>query len=310
MMSGLVPKQRISCPDAFNAAVATASRGGHVGPLKRRPFSIELTLALLPRTALFMVEPTNTWAARPATGDFRSLTIPVRGGFSGSKRRHDFEKGEIYFIDKDRDFHFEAPTACQALVVNILSDDLNQKADVLAGARSGEFAEIISTASPAGGALDRFAHFFWAELQNSGGVTQSPKALAELEDCLVSLVALAGTESGEDKCAPLRLGAMRRAEEYLIQHLTSPVIRSDLARAARVSIRSVSRGFRERHGMGPIAWLRERRLDSAQRELQRAAPGELTVTEVAVRYGFENAGRFAAQYRRRFGETPSQTLRS
>ena len=34
-------------------------------------------------------------------------------------------------------------------------------------------------------------------------------------------------------------------------------------------------------------------------------PGDL-----ALRYGFENPGRFAAEYRQRFGEYPSQTLRS
>ena len=38
--------------------------------------------------------------------------------------------------------------------------------------------------------------------------------------------------------------------------------------------------------------------------------GELSVSEVAWRWGFAHHGRFAAQYRTRFGETPSQTLRA
>ena len=33
------------------------------------------------------------------------------------------------------------------------------------------------------------------------------------------------------------------------------------------------------------------------------------VASVALRWGFEHMGRFANQYRRAFGETPSQTLR-
>lgn len=59
-----------------------------------------------------------------------------------------------------------------------------------------------------------------------------------------------------------------------------------------------------------MAWLKLRRLEAAQTELREAVPGEVTVTEVALRYGIENPGRFAAEYRQRFGEYPSQTLRS
>jgi len=38
------------------------------------------------------------------------------------------------------------------------------------------------------------------------------------------------------------------------------------------------------------------------------AAGAAPVAEVAARHGFLHAGRFAADYRRRFGESPSQTL--
>jgi AraC-like DNA-binding protein len=34
------------------------------------------------------------------------------------------------------------------------------------------------------------------------------------------------------------------------------------------------------------------------------------VSEIALRWGFGHFGRFAAEYRRRFGESPSQTLSS
>ena len=45
-------------------------------------------------------------------------------------------------------------------------------------------------------------------------------------------------------------------------------------------------------------------------ELTRADPWQVTVSEVAYRWGFTHLGRFAGAYRERFGETPSQTLRS
>jgi AraC-like DNA-binding protein len=38
-------------------------------------------------------------------------------------------------------------------------------------------------------------------------------------------------------------------------------------------------------------------------------PDDLTVTDVAERWGFGHLGNFALHYRKRFGESPSQTLR-
>ena len=49
---------------------------------------------------------------------------------------------------------------------------------------------------------------------------------------------------------------------------------------------------------------------AAHAALRDADPGDgTTVTEVALRFGFAHTGRFAAAYRRRYGQTPSATLR-
>jgi Helix-turn-helix domain len=56
----------------------------------------------------------------------------------------------------------------------------------------------------------------------------------------------------------------------------------------------------------PMELLRDLRLDSARRELLR---GQAGVTDIAARSGFKHVGRFAIQYRVRYGESPSATLR-
>jgi transcriptional regulator GlxA family with amidase domain len=45
-------------------------------------------------------------------------------------------------------------------------------------------------------------------------------------------------------------------------------------------------------------------------ELREADPHVTTVSQVAGRWGFLYLGRFAAAYREKFGERPSDTLRS
>lgn len=105
--------------------------------------------------------------------------------------------------------------------------------------------------------------------------------------------------------------AVRKALDYIESHLSEQVEVAELAVAAGVGVRSLQQGFREELNCTPLAYVRDRRLDRVRLELLDAGPDDhLTVTDVAVRWGFTHLGRFAVAYRQRFGESPSQTLRS
>jgi AraC-like DNA-binding protein/tetratricopeptide (TPR) repeat protein len=83
---------------------------------------------------------------------------------------------------------------------------------------------------------------------------------------------------------------------------------ADLAAAAAVSTRTLQRQFQVFLGKTPGIALREIRFERARRELLQGQPGT-KVTDVALRCGFAHCGRFSVEYRHRYGETPSQTLR-
>src|SRR5947207_14633358 len=83
---------------------------------------------------------------------------------------------------------------------------------------------------------------------------------------------------------------------------------SELADAAGASSRTLQRQFKVFLGKSPGAALRDIRLERSRRELLRGAPGA-KVMDVALRCGFPHCGRFSIEYRRRYGETPSQTLK-
>jgi AraC-like DNA-binding protein len=85
----------------------------------------------------------------------------------------------------------------------------------------------------------------------------------------------------------------------------------ELARTVGVTVRALEMGFRKELGKTPREFVREQRLLRAHDELLRANPGDgTTVTEVASRWGFWHAGRFATSYSGRFGVRPATTLRS
>ena len=87
-------------------------------------------------------------------------------------------------------------------------------------------------------------------------------------------------------------------------NLTSAAHIADLCRVAGVNQRTLSRAFRAVRGATPYHCLQELRVNEGKRALSLE---EGTVTQVAIRFGFNDLGRFAARYRRIFGENPSET---
>ncbi|WP_103225350.1 AraC family transcriptional regulator [Roseibium marinum] len=80
--------------------------------------------------------------------------------------------------------------------------------------------------------------------------------------------------------------------------------------ALGVSERTLRYAFREYVGLSPVAYLRARRLSRVRAVLAASDPQDVTITQVAMRYGFLHLGRFAGDYRLMFGEMPSMTLAS
>jgi transcriptional regulator GlxA family with amidase domain len=66
--------------------------------------------------------------------------------------------------------------------------------------------------------------------------------------------------------------------------------------------------FRRFRNTTPMAHLRAIRLELARNELINAGRQGLSVAAVANAFGFGHLGRFAYDYKERFGESPSETL--
>ena len=99
-----------------------------------------------------------------------------------------------------------------------------------------------------------------------------------------------------------------RALDWLRGHLSEPVELDCLAAVSGAPPRTLERHFRMFLGTTPLGWTRRMRLARARQTLLHAGP-EDTVTNIALSNGFAQLGRFAAEYRRAFGELPSRTMR-
>lgn len=103
-------------------------------------------------------------------------------------------------------------------------------------------------------------------------------------------------------------GRVQQAVEYMHAFAHSPITTTDVAEHVGLSVRGLQQAFQRQVGTAPNAMLRGIRLDRVRRELEQGTPGEITVAEVAVRWGFAHLGRFSAAYASRFSEYPRETL--
>lgn len=148
------------------------------------------------------------------------------------------------------------------------------------------------------------------EFSSPDGVADNPVALAATTDLLVALLLRAVPHSYTDR---MESGAscavpayVRRGEEFMRAHGTSAIRIADVAAAAGCSVRNLNNVFRRFRGTTPLAALHAIRLDAVRAALVAGGDGA-SAAAIARRHGFTNPARFAAAYRRRFGEAPSQT---
>ncbi len=87
-----------------------------------------------------------------------------------------------------------------------------------------------------------------------------------------------------------------------------PVSVQQLRHQVSSSRSTLERAFAEHFGIKPKAYLMARRLNGVRKMLKTTDPEVGKILDVASRWGFWHMSQFAADYRRQFGELPSETL--
>ncbi|WP_323119346.1 helix-turn-helix domain-containing protein [Burkholderia alba] len=98
-----------------------------------------------------------------------------------------------------------------------------------------------------------------------------------------------------------------QARDYVLAHRSRPVGVPELCEQLHVSRRTLQYCFQDVLGMAPATYLRTLRLNGARRDLCGRDAG--SVQDVAAAWGFWHLSQFATDYRRMFGNRPSEALR-
>lgn len=176
------------------------------------------------------------------------------------------------------------------------------------------FHSAFDPANPASRQWTDLARRF-AQLLDEGTLARSPLAVAHFEQTLVHSLLLLHPNNHSEEFAKARGHAgpasLRRALAYCDENASRPISVADIAAAARVGVRTVQELFRVHLDTTPMTYLKRVRLAYAHADLTAVAEGReaATVTEIALRWGFPNRGRFGKAYREAYGRLPSETAR-
>ncbi len=173
-----------------------------------------------------------------------------------------------------------------------------------------EFDPASSRSNPRVQGLVRLILYF-AEQLDSTSVELPPLLVRELEQALTVGFLCAGRHTFSQLLEPevgdIAPRHVRRAEEYIEANWNTPISIEDLVAVTGVGARGLFRSFMKARGYTPMAFAKLVRLNHA-RELLSGGNPDVSVTGVAFQCGFANLGHFASNYRRSFGELPSDTL--
>jgi AraC-like DNA-binding protein len=152
-----------------------------------------------------------------------------------------------------------------------------------------------------------------AELEQPGGLAAQPLLAGEVQQLIIAGLLMCQphdySEVLQRPGAPPQPKAVREVIDLIKDQPGHPWTIPELATAAGLSVRALEDGFRRHVGVSPRTYLGNCRLKCAHEELRRSSPAEVSVTDVAYRWGFTHLGRFAQTYRTRYGAPPSVTLR-
>jgi len=96
--------------------------------------------------------------------------------------------------------------------------------------------------------------------------------------------------------------------DFLHKNISNDINLTMLSRTLNISESQLHNAFKSNYGISPKKYLQMLRLNAVRKELQLADPKQHTISEIAMKYNFIHMNHFSAEYKKTFGENPSQTL--
>jgi AraC-like DNA-binding protein len=250
--------------------------------------------------------------------DYLALVVlSGEGAFIRSREQLHFARGDAVILPSGEPFKADLRDFAYSLVRiprHFLTDFAEEHLGLTAG--STRIESIAPLSRNAGARWSRAAAFICGQLLDDDDPAISPILAQEMARMAAATVlevfpSTAATTAYTPDPSWAPPATVRRATAFIHANAARPVSVTEIAESAGVTPRALQYAFRRHHETTVTGYLRQVRLEQAHRELQDgdSAVG-VTVADTARRWGWASPGSFTSAYRRRYGVTPSLTLRA
>jgi AraC-like DNA-binding protein len=224
------------------------------------------------------------------------------------------ENNRTLILSPDHDYTFELEQDCCLRIVKI-SRSLVEKHFVKYFGRNItktiNFFPIMEAESGLGNAWWRAIDYLEQESIAKDSLFSNEKTFLEAQSMVITGL-LHGhqhsysedIQARECKVAPVHV---RKAELFIEANIKESLSIDEIVAASNVPKRTLYDGFKRFRGISPMCYLRNLRMDYVRKELQSCNDNR-NITTIALDWGFTHLGRFSIEYKKRFGESPSETL--
>lgn len=311
-------KASVASADEFEAVLNAVAGPIRITPKYANSFKADISAMRLHRIgmALLDIDPMHTLIE--PQHNFYCLSVPIVNscGIKDAFSRHEYTRSTAHLLYPDRMLDSQHKERCKLLGVTFMIDNLDDIAVKLLG-NDNALKPLndcsLSLTTPAGTNLVHKLIHACGLINRNSTALDSELTGKELEDDLITALLIAMEENQYDTVQQTtgrtEKVQIANAEDYLFSNLTNPISRAELAEVAGVSIRSLSRAFMRRHGVGPMKFLKQRRMEAVRMELINTEHKNTKVSDVALRYGFTELGKFSLLYKSIYNEKPSETLK-
>ena len=273
----------------------------------------------LPSSRINMVQYSHdVWVETPPNRQAVVLQFSANGHcrISQGGPMHEIGPSEFYIASPDRPFRQYLPAGYFQLTVSARMDVvrrhlLRATGDVPTNLQLTD--RPVSIAGRGESLIGLFSHLLWQSSLDDP-VSNCSAVASALDQAVIAgmLYALPGDHQAMMH-KPTTISALpyyvRRADQYIREHADKTIILEEVVAVAGVSARTLHYGFNRFLDCSPMAYVKQVRLKMARERLLAAGAHGGSVTQIAMECGFSHLSKFARDYRLRFGEPPSETLR-
>lgn len=247
------------------------------------------------------------------------LYVPLQGSFEArhAGRSTLIEPGQIFFVGSSggSSRRWLGSSALLNIIIprktvtRLLAGDLG-----IAACEPFMFPAAGSLSTPKTETLCRLLETITSDLASTHSLFSHAGAGAHMERVLLHALirSMPHNYSGvlrEAERRPTAPPYLRRVESFIRDHIGESLDINKLVRVGGVSTRTLHYGFRRFRQTTPQRYIKTLRLNLARDALLAAGDRPVKISDVAVRFGYENAAQFSKDYRNTFRMSPRETLR-